>query len=247
MNFYKHYIGDFQRDTSHLSLTERGAYLALIHHYYATETPLPTSLDALYRIAGAVTRLERDAVKAIICFFEQVESGLMHIRIEAEIDKAGEISNTNRSIALAREAKRRADKDTRTEHEACTKRAKSVVRTEHEQSTNQTPDTRHQLKPNPLTPFAQTSFPRYWVPFPNKKSKGQAEKVWIKLNPDEELILAILAGLERAKLSEQWINNDGKYIPHPATWLRARGWEDVYPDENEDWRKEVIYDCSSPA
>jgi uncharacterized protein YdaU (DUF1376 family) len=148
VNFYKHYIGDFQRDTGHLSLTERGAYLALIHHYYATETPLPKSQDALFRIAGAVTKVERDAVKNVLSFFEPMESGLVHSRIEAELQKAGEISSTNRNIALAREANRRAKKEAQnvpnTEHEQSTIRAQNVQRTEHEQSTNQTPDTKHQ-------------------------------------------------------------------------------------------------------
>lgn len=146
MNFYKHYIGDFQRDTGHLSLTERGAYLALIHHYYATEKPLPREHDALCRVAGAFTPVERKAVKVAMGFFTAVESGLMHNRIEAELHKAGEISNTNRDIALAREAKRRADKDAQIEHEPCTNRAESVPRTEHEQSTPQTPDTRQKTE-----------------------------------------------------------------------------------------------------
>lgn len=148
MNFYKHYIGDFQRDTGHLSLTERGAYLALIHHYYATEKPLPKEHDALCRIAGAFTAPERKAVKVAMGFFEVVESGLMHNRIEAELHKAGEISTTNRDIALAREAKRRDEKAARTSNEPSTKRAQSVPRSLDESSTNaappQTPDTRHQ-------------------------------------------------------------------------------------------------------
>lgn len=145
MNFYKHYIGDFQRDTGHLSLTERGAYLALIHHYYATEKPLPNNLDALCRIAGAVSAIERKAVKVAIDFFEVVDSGLMHSRIEAEIHKAGEQSNTNRNIALAREEKRRTEKLAKQQHENSTNRAESVPRNEHENSTNQTPDTRHHI------------------------------------------------------------------------------------------------------
>ena len=151
MNFYKHYIGDFQRDTGHLSLTERGAYLSLMHHYYATEKPLPADHAALCRIAGAITKVERDAVKAVMAFFERVESGLMHNRIEAELHKAGEIANTNRDIAVAREAKRRAEREAREEHEACTNRATNVPRIEHEQSTHQTPDTRHQEEKEPPT------------------------------------------------------------------------------------------------
>lgn len=153
MNFYKHYIGDFQRDTGHLSLTERGAYLALIHHYYATEKPLPKDHTSLCRIAGAITKQERDAVKVVMSFFECVESGLMHKRIEAEIQKAVAVADTNREIALAREAKRRAEKEARKEHEKSTNRAPSVPRSEHEKSTNQTPDTREELKaPQPPVP-----------------------------------------------------------------------------------------------
>ena len=39
-------------------------------------------------------------------------------------------------------------------------------------------------------------------------------------------------------MSKDWLEDDGKYIPHPATWLNAKGWEDEYgsatlqPDEN---------------
>lgn len=147
MNFYKHYIGDFQRDTGHLSLTERGAYLCLIHHYYATEKPLPNDVDSLCRIAGAVSKIDRAAVKVAMSFFEKVDSGLMHARIEAELEKAGEISNTNRTIALAREEKRRAAKAARIDHEQSTLRAQSVPRIDHEQSTNQTPDTINTVNP----------------------------------------------------------------------------------------------------
>lgn len=151
MNFYKHYIGDFQRDTGHLSLTERGAYLALIHHYYATEKPLPKQIDSLCRISGAVTKAERDAVKSVISFFEEMDSGFVHARIEAEIEKTGDISSKNREIAIAREAKRKAARELKNnqpeQHENSTNRAENVIPEQHENSTNQTPDTRHQKNP----------------------------------------------------------------------------------------------------
>lgn len=69
----------------------------------------------------------------------------MHSRIEAEIHKAGEQANTNRDIALAREAKRRAEKEAKQQHENSTNRDDNVPRNEHENSTNQTPDTRHHI------------------------------------------------------------------------------------------------------
>lgn len=97
-----------------------------------------------------------------------------------------------------------------------------------------------------INPYAQTSFAQFWKAYPKKKSKGQAEKAWAKLKPNEQLVSAILAGIERAKTSAQWSKNAGEYIQHPATWLRARGWEDV-DNENESWREEIIYDGSSAA
>lgn len=155
MNFYKHYIGDFHRDTSHLSLTERGTYLALMHHYYATEKPLPKDVKALCRIAGAVTKTECDAVKSVLCFFEPMESGLVQARIEAELQRAGNRADKNRAIAVEREAKRRAarmeqkasENEEKEEHEPSTNRAQNVppdVPPDVARNSNlyQTPDTR---------------------------------------------------------------------------------------------------------
>lgn len=137
MNFYKHYIGDFQRDTGHLSLTERGAYLALMQHYYATEQALPVDHAALCRIAGAFSKPERDAVKSVLCFFEKRDGLLWHKRIEAELEKQEGRADTNRRIALEREARKRAEKEAEDEHESTTNRAPDVPETLHEQSTNQ--------------------------------------------------------------------------------------------------------------
>jgi hypothetical protein len=31
-----------------------------------------------------------------------------------------------------------------------------------------------------------------------------------------------------ATRSEDWTKEGGQYIPYPATWLNAKGWEDEY-------------------
>jgi len=70
------------------------------------------------------------------------------------------------------------------------------------------------------------AFARFWSAYPKKKSKGQAEKAFAKINPSEQLLDTMLASLERAKTSADWRKADGQYIPYPATWLNAKGWED---------------------
>jgi len=93
---------------------------------------------------------------------------------------------------------------------------------------------------NPPTPLpggegppgrATTSegFERFWSAYPRKCSKGQARKAWAKLKPSEQLVQAIIAGIGRAKTSDQWLRDDGRFIPHPATWLNAEGWLDDAP------------------
>jgi hypothetical protein len=76
---------------------------------------------------------------------------------------------------------------------------------------------------NPVVPFG---FERFWSAYPKKTAKPVASKSWEKLQPDESLIAEILAAIERARATEQWLRDDGKFIPHPATWLNQRRWED---------------------
>jgi len=84
--------------------------------------------------------------------------------------------------------------------------------------------------------YAQ-KFNEFWQAYPKKRSKGQAEKAFSKLKPNEQLHNVIIKSLEQAKTSADWKKEKGKYIPYPATWLNAKGWEDEYdqPKNSEDW------------
>jgi hypothetical protein len=71
----------------------------------------------------------------------------------------------------------------------------------------------------------ELTFPRFWGPFPRKVAKKDAMKAWDELNPDETLIVVIVAALAwQTELIE-----DVKYFPYPATWLRAERWTDEKP------------------
>ncbi len=88
----------------------------------------------------------------------------------------------------------------------------------------------------PRSPFEnlrqQKLFDSFWQAYPKKKSKGQAERTWIKLNPGEQLVATMIATIGRAKTSREWLKDGGQYIPHPSTWLNAAGWEDEYGQSN---------------
>lgn len=84
------------------------------------------------------------------------------------------------------------------------------------------------IKKNVSTPKAkaelQDRFERFYAVYPRKRSRQAAEKAFAKINPNEQLLAAILAGIERAKTSGEWA--DSKFIKHPASWLNAAGWQD---------------------
>lgn len=69
-------------------------------------------------------------------------------------------------------------------------------------------------------------FASFWSVFPNKKAKADAFKAWSKLNPDDVLQASILKAIETQRQGEDWRKEGGRFIPHPATWLNGRRWED---------------------
>lgn len=80
---------------------------------------------------------------------------------------------------------------------------------------------------------AAPHFEAFWAAYPKKRSKGDAEKAWRKVSPSEGLRAVIMAKVREAKASESWSSEGGKYIPYPATWLNAKGWEDEYRPLNQ--------------
>jgi hypothetical protein len=69
-------------------------------------------------------------------------------------------------------------------------------------------------------------FDVFWNSYPKKKSKGDALKAWKKLNPSLELQTTIYSAIDRLQITEDWKKQNGQFIPYPATWLNAMGWED---------------------
>jgi hypothetical protein len=76
------------------------------------------------------------------------------------------------------------------------------------------------------SPCAQTGFAEFWAAYPRKVDKARAEKAFKALKVDEELLGVMLESLANSATTEAWTKDGGKFIPHAATWLRGRRWED---------------------
>lgn len=88
MNFYKRHIGDYLKDTAHLSLLEHGVYTRLLDVYYTRESGIPDEQAA--RLIGARGREEVAALKIVLGeFFELVDGTWIQDRCEREINATG--------------------------------------------------------------------------------------------------------------------------------------------------------------
>lgn len=225
MNYYRRFMGDYAKKTAALSLAEHGAYSLLLDEYYSTETPLPAEHEALFRLCRAMTAIEQDAVRSVADRFFKVEAdGLRHNeRADEEIAKAQATIAKQRESG-AESARKRWSTD------------KSTDGSTHEstdwlsgRSAIQPPSSNSNLKPKPSrAPRSELNghFSEFWSAYPRKKSKGAAEKAWLKIKPDEQLHATILAAVKRATTSADWQKDGGHFVPYPATWLNAKGWED---------------------
>lgn len=79
---------------------------------------------------------------------------------------------------------------------------------------------------NPPTPLT-ASFDDFWGAYPRKVGKQDAAKAFAKLKPDAELLARMLTAITAQHQTADWQKDGGQYIPHPATWLNGKRWEDV--------------------
>lgn len=51
-------------------------------------------------------------------------------------------------------------------------------------------------------------------------------KAFAKRKPGRDLLEQLLGAIEAQKRSDDWLKENGKYIPYPATWLNDGRWMD---------------------
>jgi uncharacterized protein YdaU (DUF1376 family) len=97
MNYYQHNIGDYRRDTAHLSLLEHGIYRQLLDWYYLDEIEITKETQTVFRRLSARTQDEQNAIEIILKeFFVETETGWKHKRCDIEIAAYHDKAQVNR-------------------------------------------------------------------------------------------------------------------------------------------------------
>jgi hypothetical protein len=92
-------------------------------------------------------------------------------------------------------------------------------------------------------------FDLFWTEYPRKVKKQTARVAWIKINPDETLTAKIVKAVRVQKASRDWTKDDGRYIPHPTTWLNQHRWEDEIEEVDDEhfWHNSVVLESQESS
>ena len=191
-------------------------YRRLLDWYYLNEKPIPSDYIQAARLIQAKDHFP-EVEQVLNEFFTQTDDGWINKRADEEIAhfkaKSEQASKAGKASAQARFNGRSTDVQPNNNHKPL-------------------PNNQEPIKPKPSSASDDAgvsveyskAFLAFWDMYPVKKNKGLAYKSFKKIKPAE--YPAIKAGLIVAKSSDSWLKDSGQFIPHPSSWLNARGWED---------------------
>ncbi len=82
----------------------------------------------------------------------------------------------------------------------------------------------------PSKTLVERRFDEFWAAYPKKVGKKAAWAAWKKVKPDAELFDKIMTAIGKARVTEQWTRENGRFIPNPTTWLNQGRWDDEYEE-----------------
>jgi uncharacterized protein YdaU (DUF1376 family) len=132
LHYYTFNIGDYRRDTGHLSLVEHGIYRQLIDTYYLNERPLDKDIAIVMRTHCIRSADEKRALHNVLRdFFEEKEDGWHHHGCKRVIDQY-----KTKSKKASESARTRWDKDANALPTHSKRNANGMLTNNHKPITN---------------------------------------------------------------------------------------------------------------
>jgi hypothetical protein len=250
---FQFYPGDWMKDPGlrSVSLEARGLWIDMLcllfesgrRGYLQHSTGKPVSDEQLARMTGGssgqVSRLLRELEDSGV--FSRTEHGTIYsrrmIRDERKrtaCSEAGKKGGGNPTYK-ARSGNDNEANDLRSTFKG---HSKGGAKGDHKGGAKQKPNPSSSASSSassseentPLPPEGELSpqslFLIFWECYPLKVKKPKALAAFLKLKPGRALLDRMLEAIDRQKQSRAWRKDNGQFIPHPATWLNNRQWED---------------------
>jgi uncharacterized protein YdaU (DUF1376 family) len=212
MNYYERHIGDYLKDTAHLSLLEHGVYTRLLDVYYIREQGIPD--DQAARLIGARSKEEREALGAVLQeFFTQRDGIWIQKRCDEEIARLADKRRKASASANARWSHTGRNANASTD----------AKRTQSEGNALQSPDSNHQGeegKPPPRKRGKKHPIPDDFGLTPERSA--YAERYLPQVDPDA--LMATFRGMAESKAWEyadwnaHWQTLVRQWAPNSGHW-----------------------------
>ena len=216
--FMKFFPDAYVRDTRALSLDARGAWMDLICSMWYS----PTRGKITLPLSGFARLFSVSVSRTKVIISEITNLGIC----ESVTDGNGDVTVSCRRMLREeneRESIRCRVKRFRNAHKS--KPCNGSVTVEKLEVILQ------KSEKNPPTPLAgadaQAAFDTFWELYPKHAAKASAVKAWRNVNRGQWP--AILEALAWQLKQLDWTKENGKFVPHAATWLNAKRWEDERP------------------
>ncbi len=254
------YVNDYLGDTMHLSTLEHGIYFLLMLHYWK-KGQLTGDMSRLL----AISKLTADDTSILLgvleefFHYESIEDKWYHSRIDHEIGnaesrressrlnglKGGRPKNPEKTHSLSGGKPRSNPEITQplTQTEPATKPNSNLRKSSSPSPAPAPPKTQSEEKDLCASAGAKgaytTDFEDWWTAYPKKRSKDKAFTTWKKQRKRMPPVSELIEITERWVNTEDWLKEDGEFIPYPATWLNAAGWLDEVsePGESPDQKR----------
>lgn len=220
------YVADYLADTTHLTTLEHGAYCLLLMSMWRAGGELPDDDVKLAKFARMTAAQWARVSDNVMSFFTLSDGVFTQGRLTREMDRHANVVRQRRESG-SKGGRAKALKDNK---------APVANATDLPCQLELEPELEERDKES-LSP-RDADFQSFWSAYPKKVGKPQAAKAFAKAIKRSD-IRAILAGLDRAKASRDWVKDGGQYIPHPTTWLNRDGWSDNEADPDPPGTKRL--------
>lgn len=237
MHHYQFHIGDYRKDTTHLTPIEHYIYRSLIDWYYLDEQPIPKITHSVLRRLSLGLDSEKLLQNVLQDFFFECENGWKHKRIDQDIAAYHAVCEVNKEngkrggrpkkthsvfFANRNESETKANETLTINHKPLTNNHKplnthdvisftevnNMCRSSHSVSTDE--------KTPKKTPKKATALPENWV-LPKTWGDWALEE-FPSLNAEEVRLMASM-------FKDHWLANATKANSKKADWFATwRNW-----------------------
>jgi uncharacterized protein YdaU (DUF1376 family) len=187
-----------------MTLSERGMFITMLAAAWDSDEPgtLPLPLSALCKVAQLRLRDVRHFLAKYPQLWRNDGARLVNDKLSENWANYLELRDKRKKAAEVRHAN-----------------APHMQQSAPAPASASTPETLN-LKPT----GELFGFEVFWEAYPKQIGKPAAKRAWLRSVKADILWPEVVDGLERWKLSEQWL--DQQYIPHPEKFLNERRWQD---------------------